>query len=105
MKKYYDKLVRDRIPETIEASGKKYSVRQLTAADLTEYAFKKLREEIEEFIENPCADEAADVMEVMSLICNRIGIREQTILAEAIAKRVTKGGFQMGFILDWVEEE
>jgi len=105
MKKYYDKLVRDRIPEVIEASGKKYSVRQLTTSDLKEYAFKKLREEIEEFIENPCADEAADVMEVMSLICNRMGIKEQTILAEAIAKRVSKGGFQMGFILDWVEEE
>jgi predicted house-cleaning noncanonical NTP pyrophosphatase (MazG superfamily) len=105
MRKEYDKLVRDRIPEIIEADGKDCQVRQVDVSEFREYAFKKLREEIEEFIENPCALEAADVMEIMNFICYRMGIREQAILAEATAKRVRNGGFEMGFILDWVDDE
>lgn len=105
MRKDYDKLVRDRIPEIIGDLGKACEVRQVDEETLRHYAFKKLREEIEEFIENPCAQEAADVMEIMNFICYRIGIRDHSIVAEATAKRVTRGGFEMGFILDWVEEE
>ena len=44
-------------------------------------------------------------MDIMNFICHRQGIREQAILAEATAKRVSRGRFEMGFILDWVEEE
>ena len=51
MRKEYDKLVRDRIPEIIEADGKNYQVHQVDLSELKEYAFKKLREEIEEFID------------------------------------------------------
>lgn len=103
MKKYYDKLVRDRIPEIIEEGGTNYQVCQVPPTDLQHYAFKKLREEIEEFIENPCAEEAADVMEIMNFICYRLGIRDKTILAQATSKRILKGGFEMGFILEWTE--
>ena len=60
---------------------------------------------VEEFIENPCAEEAADIMEVMNFICHRMGIREHSIVAAATVKRVDRGGFGMGFVLDWVEEE
>ena len=60
---------------------------------------------MEEFIENPSAEEAADLMEIMNFICHRIGIRDHSILAEATAKRVRCGGFELGLILDWVEEE
>jgi predicted house-cleaning noncanonical NTP pyrophosphatase (MazG superfamily) len=104
MKKSYDKLVRDRIPEIIEDAGKTAQVRQVYHKTLRRYAFKKLREEIEEFIENPCAEEAADVMEIMNFICYRAGIHEKSILAYATAKRVERGGFEMGLVLDWVEE-
>ena len=105
MKKEYDKLVRDRIPEIIEEAGKSTRVFQVSGNLLREYALKKLREEIEEFIENPCAEEAADVMEILNFICHRLGIRETTILAETLSKRVKRGGFEQGFVLDWVEEK
>ena len=105
MKKTYDKLVRDRVPEIIEEAGKKAQVCQVDPERLRHYAFKKLREEIEEFIENPCAEEAADVMEIMNFICHRMGIYSHTIVAEATSKRIECGGFDMGIILDWVEEE
>jgi len=105
MRKEYDKLIRDKIPEIIEAEGKTCQVRQVSQEELRGYAFKKLREETEEFIENPCAEEAADLMEILNFICHRMGIRDHSILAETTAKRVSRGAFEFGFILDWVDEE
>ena len=55
MKKEYNKLVRDRIPEIIEEAGKNAQVFQVSGKTLQTYAFEKLREEVEEFIANPCA--------------------------------------------------
>ena len=103
-KKLYNKLVRDRIPEIIEEAGKDFQVRQESSARLQDYAMRKLQEEVMEFVENPCAEEAADIMEIMNFICYRLGIHEHTILADATAKRVSRGGFEMGFILEWVED-
>jgi predicted house-cleaning noncanonical NTP pyrophosphatase (MazG superfamily) len=104
MNKIYQKLVRDRIPEIIEKDGKEFSAHQARGDRLKDYAMKKLQEEVQEFVENPSAEEAADIMEIMNFLCNRLGIHESTILAEATAKRVARGGFEMGFILEWVEE-
>tara|TARA_Y100000310_G_C20585182_1_gene765019 strand:- start:825 stop:1139 length:315 start_codon:yes stop_codon:yes gene_type:complete len=104
MKKIYQKLVRDRIPEIIEETGKDFEIRQETGLRLRDYAMQKLQEEVMEFVENPCAEEAADIMEVMNFLCNRLGIHESTIVAEATAKRVSRGAFEMGFILEWVED-
>jgi len=104
MKKIYHKLVRDRIPEIIEKDGKNFAISQLRGDRLQSHAMRKLQEEVQEFVENPCAEEAADIMEIMNFICHRLGIHEQTILAEAIAKRTSRGGFDMGFLLEWVEE-
>lgn len=105
MKKYYNKLVRDRVPELLSEAGKEYCVRQVSEEDIKMYSFKKLQEEIDEFIENPSAEEAADVMEVLNFICYRMGIQAHTIMAETIAKRVSRGGFEVGHVLDWVEED
>jgi len=44
-------------------------------------------------------------MEIMNFICHRRGIKEKTILAAATAKRVSRGGFEMGFILEWTEDQ
>jgi len=104
-KKLYHKLVRDRIPEIITEAGKELSVRQEKGDRLKDYAMRKLQEEVMEFIEDPCAEEAADIMEIMNFICHRMGIHEHTIVAEATAKRVRRGAFEMGYILEWVEEE
>ena len=57
---------------------------------------RKLQEEVMEFVENPCAEEAADIMEIMNFICHRLGIHEHTIVPEATSKRVLRGGFEMG---------
>jgi len=105
MKKLYHKLVRDRIPEIIEEAGKDFCVHQAKGDRLQDHAFRKLQEEVMEFVENPCVEELADIMEILDFICNRLGIHERTILAETTAKRVSRGSFDMGYILEWVDEE
>jgi len=105
MNKIYQKLVRDRIPEIIEEAGKEFSVCQVKGDRLQDYAMKKLQEEVQEFVENPCAEEAADIMEIMNFICNRMGIKESEILAQATSKRLLRGGFEMGYVLEWVADE
>ena len=50
-------------------------------------------------------EEAADIMEVFHFICNRMGIKDSEIMAQSTSKRILRGGFEMGYILEWVEEE
>jgi len=102
--KLYFKLVRDRIPEIIQETGKNFSMCRLPPSHLRDYCLKKLQEEVQEFVENPCVEEAADILEIFQFICRREGFTDSRIKAEQIAKRVEKGGFEMGYILEWVEE-
>lgn len=105
MRKTYQKLVRDRIPEIIENDGKMHCVRTVRGNEYREYAMEKLREEVNEFLENPCAEEAADILEIFDIICERERIGVASIRAQRLAKRATRGSYSMGFVLEWVEEE
>jgi len=105
MKKIYQKLVRDRIPEVITEADKDFLVSQVRGDRLKSYAMKKLQEEVQEFVEDPCAEEAADIMEIFHFICDHLGIRDSQVVAQKTAKRITRGGFDKGLILEWVEEE
>ena len=65
MKKYYNKLVRDKIPEIIEIAGKRAEIR---IADDSEYANllkQKLLEEVDEYMQSNNPDELADIIEVV----------------------------------------
>ena len=105
MKKIYQKLVRDRIPEVITEAGKEFSVCQVKGDRLKDYAMKKLQEEVQEFVEDPSAEEAADIMEIFHFICHRMGIKDSEIMAQSTSKRILRGGFEMGYVLEWVREE
>ena len=104
MNKIYQKLVRDRIPEIIEETGKEFSVCQVSGERLKAYAMKKLQEEVQEFVEDPSAEEAADIMEIFHFICQRLSLKDSEIMAQTTAKRIARGGFDMGFVLEWVED-
>jgi len=104
MKTLHYKLVRDRIPEIIEEAGKTHQTTIIDGEDLKKAALKKLLEEAMEFVENPSAEEAADIMEILYFILGREGITDAQVMAAATVKRIKRGGFNMGYLLEWVEE-
>ncbi len=99
MTRVYNKLVRDKIPEIIEASGKKARIR---IADDTEYPVllcRKLSEEVNEFLENKDPKELADIIEVILSLNKIYGISLTGLLNMAEKKRTERGGFEQKIIL------
>lgn len=95
----FNKLVRDRIPEIIKASGDDCDFR---VADKKEYEFlltQKLREEVEELIDNPCSEEIGDVLEVVEAIARLNGIGLDEIKKAKIEKKTERGGFIKRIVL------
>ena len=97
--KIYDKLVRDRIPEIIEESGKKCEVEVVSNEVALEYLYKKLGEEVEELLTDRNVDEIADVMEVLFAIASKYGYAEDEVLEVGNGKKSARGGFEDNIVL------
>lgn len=97
--KVYDKLVRDRIPEIIEASGSKCEIEVVNDEVALEYLYKKLNEEVEELLTDKNLDEIADVMEVLFAIGKKYGYSEDDVLDRRSEKKNTRGGFENNLVL------
>lgn len=97
--KVYDKLVRDRIPEIIEASGKKCEVEVVSDEVALEYLYKKLEEEVGELLEDKNLEEIADVMEVLFGIACKMGYSEEDVLNKRDEKSCKNGAFKEGIVL------
>ena len=61
----YDKLVRDKIPEIIEGSGKQCEIEILSDEKYLEMIDKKLDEELAEYHKDKNLEELADLLEVI----------------------------------------
>ena len=61
MEKIYNKLVRDRIPEIIEADGRKCETVILSDEEYIAALDKKLSEELAEYLESGSLEELADL--------------------------------------------
>ena len=64
----YNKLIRDKIPEKIKANGENYIIHIAGDDEYLEKIRKKLGEEIQEYLKNPCIEELADIEEVIRAI-------------------------------------
>jgi len=98
-----NRLVRDNIPEIIKKAGK---VPVTHIADDEEYWKKlkeKLQEEVNEFCEDSSKDEMADILEVIYAICGlkKFDKKELELLREEKAKE--KGEYKNKVVLDTVE--
>ena len=99
------KLVRDSIPEIIEESGSWCLTRTVHGPDEHMVMLKaKIIEESQEFIENPCYEEAADMIEVIKAFCHLNKLDWETALRATENKEETRGGFYNGIILQRVGE-
>jgi predicted house-cleaning noncanonical NTP pyrophosphatase (MazG superfamily) len=100
------KLVRDYIPEIIEADGKWCLTRKVHGVDEHMVMLKeKIVEESQEFIENPSYEEAADLVEVVKTLCYLNDLEWGDVLRAAVKKQETHGGFYKGIVLQKVGED
>ena len=104
MKKEYNKLVRDEIPEIIKASGAVPTTHIASDDEYRSSLLTKLGEEAAEFIEEPNQEEAADILEVLNAMCNLIGWNMEDIERLRQKKAEKRGGFKKRIILDSVKE-
>lgn len=104
----YDKLVRDRIPDIIRASGKMCRTRELAPAERLSALQTKLREEVGEYLattSNPDAiEELADVLEVLLALVKMHGGEPADVEAVRIRKWKTRGGFETATLLIDVDD-
>ena len=99
------KLVRDLIPQIVEEGGKtcKYHI-----ANYDEYKvrlYEKMREELDEFIDTPCEEEAADMYEVLCAICRLHSLNMWNVKHGAADKLISHGGFGDRIVLEEVLDE
>ena len=87
------KLVRDRIPQIIEAAGKKPIIRTLDTIEYLEELDKKLLEEVEEFTNERSIEELADILEVLIAQCKAYGYNTFDLYKVAEEKRQARGSF------------
>jgi predicted house-cleaning noncanonical NTP pyrophosphatase (MazG superfamily) len=95
-----EKLVRDRIPELIRNSGDEPAVRKANQHELESFLLAKIVEEAQEFKETGDIDELVDILEVLDAFMEYRKIDSGLIEIQQHAKRLARGGFTEGFILE-----
>lgn len=102
---FYNKLIRDRIPEIIERSGKKPIIEQLDLDSYKKYLDIKLGEELQEYLESDEVDELADLVEVAYAILKYKGVDISEFEMLLIKKTESRGAFSKRLLLKEVREE
>lgn len=101
----YNKLVRDKIPELIEQSGKQCVCSILSKDDYIRMLDQKLNEELAEYQESKSMEELADLLEVMSAVANARGSSMEEVEKIQLAKKEIRGGFEKRILLKTVTEQ
>lgn len=103
--KSYHKLVRDRIPEIIEADGKICMTEILADEDYLHFLDAKLNEELAEYQESKSLEELADLLEVMQAVVKARGWTLDQLEQVRQDKAKKRGGFDKKLLLKQVIEE
>ena len=101
--KKYNKLVRDNICYLIKKNGQIPEYHIAGTEEYNQMLLDKMIEELEEFRENPCIEEAADMYEVWLAILERWDMVPLDVISYANKKKKEKGGFFDGYVLTGVE--
>lgn len=102
--KLHNKLVRDRIPEIIEAGGKTCVTETLPDTRYLEMLDAKLSEELSEYQESKSLEELADLLEVMQAVVDARGWTWEQLEQARQEKAVRRGGFEKKILLKEVME-
>jgi len=97
--KRYHKLVRDRIPEIIEANGKTCICKTLSDEDYLRLLDEKLNEELAEYQESMSLGELADLLEVIQVVVRARGWTLEELEQVRADKADRRGGFKKKILL------
>tara|TARA_Y100001954_G_scaffold233450_1_gene286740 strand:- start:179 stop:496 length:318 start_codon:yes stop_codon:yes gene_type:complete len=100
----HNKLVRDKIPQRIEQSGKSSKHTAITGHDLELALVAKLAEEGQEFLESREPEELADLLEVVHGLIEARGVEYDLVEQFRIEKKEQRGGFSKGIFLEYVDQ-
>ena len=102
---YYNKLVRDCIPEIIQTSGKICVTEILSDADYLKMIDAKLDEELAEYHKDQNIEELADLIEVVYAAVRARGYTLEQLEAVRAEKAAKRGAFEKKLLLKEVIEE
>ncbi len=101
---HYNKLVRDRIPEIIEMSGRTCTTEFLSDDDYLHMLETKLDEELAEYHQNQSIEELADLLEVIRAVTIVRGSSPEELEKIRAEKAQKRGGFEKRILLKEVQE-
>lgn len=104
----YNKLVRDLIPQIIEAEGKTCSIRVLEEGEHLEEIKVKMQEEALEFLEaaspKEAIEELTDILELVHIALQMYDVSYEQLEQIRTQKKKQRGGFSKGIYLIEVKE-
>ena len=100
----YHKLVRDRIPEIIESSGKSCAVEILSDKEYLYMVDAKLDEELAEYHKDQNIEELADLLEVLYAAAKARGYSLEQLEEVRAQKAAKRGAFEKKLLLKEVYE-
>lgn len=106
--KEHNKLIRDRVVQSIEKDGRIAITRKLDDQEYTDELRKKLLEEVKELLNahgDAIVEEMADVYEVLEHLLAVYQIKEEDLLIVKAKKAQIKGKFKKRLFLIGVEEK
>ncbi|WP_155591486.1 nucleoside triphosphate pyrophosphohydrolase [Lysinibacillus cavernae] len=99
----YNKLVRDKILDIIQAKGLNYHARTLEPSELLKAIKAKMIEEASEFQEandrQENMEELADILELIHTAISVLGVSYEELDAIRERKKIIRGGFENGIYL------
>lgn len=101
----YHKLVRDRIPEIIEKSGKECVTQILSDEEYLKMVDAKLDEELAEYHSDQNIEELADLLEVLYAAARARGYSLEALEQVRAEKAAKRGGFEKRILLKEVIEK
>jgi len=102
-KTYYNKLVRDKIPDIISSEFKISKTRTLNDEEFKRSLTRKLMEEVIEFISTPNIEELADIIEVIHSLADSLNSNIDEVETIRLSKKINRGGFDNRLFLEYVE--
>jgi predicted house-cleaning noncanonical NTP pyrophosphatase (MazG superfamily) len=104
MAREYDKLVRDHIPDIIEADGETPVTHVAAGEEYGDRLAAKLVEEATEYREDGSVAELADVLEVFHTLRRYHGVSEDELAEKREQKAQQRGRFEDGIVLERVDQ-